>query len=135
MSNLAGLYPPTGKQVWNKNIPWQPIPVHVIPGDTDYITGGSLPPCKVYDQAYNAYLQSDEMSKVNKSLEPLYHYLSSSLGVTVDDVMTVMLMRDSLLCESIHNLTYVFLGKVSLQWINLNYILPQTAGLVEIYFP
>lgn len=104
MSNLAGLYPPSGKQIWNKNIPWQPIPVHVTPADVDYITGGSLPPCKAYELATNVYLQSDELKKVNKSVEPLYNYLTSSLGVTIGDLSTLLLIRDTLFCESSHNL-------------------------------
>lgn len=104
-SNLAGLYPPTGKQVWNKAIAWQPIPVHTLPGSIDYITGGALPPCAAYDKAYNAYLQSAEMKKYEQSLKPIYDYLSANLGVTVTDFVTVLMVRDSLFIQDTYNLT------------------------------
>lgn len=104
-SNLAGLYPPTGKQIWNKAIAWQPIPVHTVPGNIDYLTGGALPPCAAYDKAYSAYLLSDEMKKFDQSIKQIYDYMSIHLGVTVKNFMTVLLVRDALFIESVYNLT------------------------------
>ena len=37
-SNLAGLFPPQGSQVWDDKINnWQPIPVQTTPFDTDRV--------------------------------------------------------------------------------------------------
>jgi hypothetical protein len=36
-SNLAGLYPPEGGQKWDKNIDWQPIPIHTVPEIMDEV--------------------------------------------------------------------------------------------------
>ena len=37
LSNLAGLFPPQGSQVWDEELAWQPIPVHTVPQDEDYL--------------------------------------------------------------------------------------------------
>ncbi|KAJ1101649.1 hypothetical protein NDU88_006715 [Pleurodeles waltl] len=37
-ANLAGMYPPTGEQIWNDTIPWQPIPVHTVPLSEDQVS-------------------------------------------------------------------------------------------------
>ena len=37
-SVLAGLFPPIGDQVWNPGIPWQPIPVHTMPKEEDFVS-------------------------------------------------------------------------------------------------
>lgn len=34
---LAGLFYPSEEEKWNKDIPWQPIPVHTAPKKFDYI--------------------------------------------------------------------------------------------------
>lgn len=33
---LTGLFPPSGDQIWNEDLAWQPIPVHAIPEAEDY---------------------------------------------------------------------------------------------------
>lgn len=37
LSNLAGLYEPVAKDVWNPDIHWQPIPVHTSPEKLDSV--------------------------------------------------------------------------------------------------
>ncbi|KRZ75209.1 Lysosomal acid phosphatase [Trichinella papuae] len=37
LANLAGLFQPSAEEQWNENLPWQPIPVHSVPKNMDYV--------------------------------------------------------------------------------------------------
>ena len=37
-SVLASMYAPEGNQMWGEGLPWQPIPVHTVPKDTDPVS-------------------------------------------------------------------------------------------------
>lgn len=37
-SLLAGMFPPSSKQIWNKNLLWQPVPIHSLPRNLDNVS-------------------------------------------------------------------------------------------------
>jgi len=37
-TDLAGLFPPEGPQVWNDELMWQPVPVHTVSEESDYVS-------------------------------------------------------------------------------------------------
>lgn len=106
--NLAGLYPPEDEQIWNEDLLWQPIPVHSMPVTTDrLIAGGVTSSCPAYQNAYNAYLASSELTRFGESIQPVCDYLTKNIGQVIasNDYQSILLIRDAWLCESVHNLT------------------------------
>ena len=47
-----GLFPPAGPQVWDPQLPWQPIPVHTVPLDQDYLLNKMHAFCPRYEGFY-----------------------------------------------------------------------------------
>uniref|UniRef100_A0A8D0GB59 acid phosphatase n=1 Tax=Sphenodon punctatus TaxID=8508 RepID=A0A8D0GB59_SPHPU len=64
-ATLASLFPPTGSQIWNPKILWQPIPVHVVPQSLD----------QIHFPIRNCprYLQLQEETKTSKEYNKLLH--------------------------------------------------------------
>jgi len=73
MSNLAGLYPPKGNQVWNPNLLWQPIPVHTRPLADDNLLS-SHAKCPKFKQLYEELMNSKEIQAINQKYKWLYEY-------------------------------------------------------------
>nr|DBA24882.1 TPA: hypothetical protein GDO54_012479 [Pyxicephalus adspersus] len=65
-ANLAGLFPPTGRQLWNPSIPWQPIPVHTIPYANDYMLHITTKTCPRFDQLVNETVNSEIFNELKK---------------------------------------------------------------------
>ncbi|CAH0722839.1 unnamed protein product, partial [Brenthis ino] len=82
---LAGLYPPSEKQMWHPEIPWQPIPVYSLPRDLDNIVAATKP-CKVWKAMYNELLE--EMNADPKFTE-LFDYLSKHTNQSMRSILEV----------------------------------------------
>ena len=57
LSNLAGLYPPQGNQIWNPDLLWQPIPIHTKPLEDDALLS-SHADCPRFKQIYEELMES-----------------------------------------------------------------------------
>ncbi|XP_071111984.1 prostatic acid phosphatase-like [Haliotis cracherodii] len=104
-SNLAGLYPPSGDQMWNSNISWQPIPVHTRPAEEDReLNMGE--DCPKYDQLYDASLKSNRVKKEEAENKEFYEFITRVTGVSHESIADIWQIADSLFCEKQHNVTW-----------------------------
>lgn len=97
-AQLAGIYPPSGYQIWNSDIPWQPIPIHTIPGHIDDIFHALSVPCPRLSEIYVEKAQSREYKEMalkhKKLLKTVSRY--SGLEVTLKNLNQVV---DPIRCE------------------------------------
>lgn len=111
-SNLAGLYPPHGNQVWNADIEWQPIPVHTVADVDDWLIGASVPACPVYDEAMHSLDTISEFLELLDESKSIMQYISENSGLPIPNTLAglgyILLVRDTLFIEDLYNFTWVF---------------------------
>lgn len=88
-SVLAGLFQPTETEKWNKDILWQPIPVHTMKGEQDHILAANRF-CPKYEAAFQNYSKTaPEMLRIYKEYGNLFLQWSEMIGdniTTTDDI-------------------------------------------------
>ncbi|XP_046820171.1 prostatic acid phosphatase-like isoform X1 [Vespa crabro] len=102
-TNLAGLYPPKGNQIWNA-IHWIPIPIHTIPESEDNVLSGKKY-CQRYNFELDKVLESPEIKKINQDNKHLYDYLTEKTGMNVTSLKDVNHIYDTLYIEDLYNKT------------------------------
>lgn len=69
-SIFLGLYPPTGNSVWDKDLMWQPIPVHTVPEKDDELLAMKKP-CMAFDKEKEKYIHSKAYKERLIKYQPL----------------------------------------------------------------
>ncbi|XP_068612318.1 lysosomal acid phosphatase [Brachionichthys hirsutus] len=103
-SNLAGLYPPTGQQVFMPDLNWQPIPVHTVSSSEERLLSFPLGNCPHYDQLMKETRQTEEYQNVVSKYQDVVEFVRNKTGqnFTLD---TIGIVYDTLFCESRHNMS------------------------------
>ncbi|XP_077439814.1 lysosomal acid phosphatase [Vanacampus margaritifer] len=102
-SNLAGLYPPNGEQVFSPNIPWQPIPVHTVPQSEEKLLAFPQRDCPRYEELMNETEQTEEYVNLTNANKDIMELVRNKTGLKIMNVDAVWSVYDTLFCESRHN--------------------------------
>ncbi|ELU04324.1 hypothetical protein CAPTEDRAFT_223899 [Capitella teleta] len=106
-ANLAAIFPPSGDEVWQPDLPWQPLPVHAVPKKYDniiYVDGE----CSRYDQLkeenyFNAgtfYEQNQEF--IDRYIALAGYEITDDIRQRITDIWD---LYDPLFCQMTNNMT------------------------------
>ncbi|XP_065159474.1 prostatic acid phosphatase-like [Atheta coriaria] len=96
---LAGLFPPSGGEIWNENLRWQPIPVHSVPRNMDNKIAIKRS-CPAFQRALNESYAS--LAESNVENRQLYDYLSENTGDEIRDIRTLETLYNTLEIEQLN---------------------------------
>ncbi|XP_041053519.1 prostatic acid phosphatase-like isoform X1 [Carcharodon carcharias] len=107
LSDLAGLYPPHGHQIFKPDLNWQPIPVHTVPAEDEKLLMYPLKNCPRYEELLNATMNCPQYKAIMRENHDFLKMLSINVGVPFQQVslLTVWWIYDILYCERAHNFT------------------------------
>jgi len=102
-SNLAGMYPPHGYWQWNTDLAWQPIPVHTLPQEEDYLLS-SHATCPRFDQLVEEVKVGKFMRDLYIDNREMFEYISNNAGINITDIVQLDYIYDTLLIEDIYGM-------------------------------
>uniref|UniRef100_V5I8Q3 acid phosphatase n=1 Tax=Anoplophora glabripennis TaxID=217634 RepID=V5I8Q3_ANOGL len=103
-SNVAGLYPPEGNQVWNDQLKWQPIPIHTTPKTEDAILAQSKP-CSKYSKLLKELMEEEPFNSTLDKYKEQMDYFSKNSGENITTLVDLMDLYNTVYIENLHNLT------------------------------
>ncbi|MCJ8747479.1 hypothetical protein PDJAM_G00153930 [Pangasius djambal] len=104
-SNLAGLYPPNGSQVFHPGLDWQPIPIHTVPQDEEKLLSFPIANCPRYQLLMNETERTEIYLNMTKTYKNFLEMVQNKTGLKSASIETVWSVYDTLFCEKKHGLS------------------------------
>uniref|UniRef100_A0A8B9J8C8 Lysosomal acid phosphatase n=1 Tax=Astyanax mexicanus TaxID=7994 RepID=A0A8B9J8C8_ASTMX len=104
-SNLAGLYPPNGSQVFHPGLNWQPIPIHTVPQDQERLLSFPLSNCAYYQRLMNETEKTELFINMTKTYADFLEMVRNKTGVESTTIASIWSIHDTLFCEEKHGMT------------------------------
>lgn len=103
-ANLAGLFYPSDEEKWDEKILWQPIPVHTVPQQLDYVLFVGKD-CPKFNAAVKQYeKKSKEVQRIFTEYAELFVYWSKMCGTEIKTINDVYKLHKTLEVERDNNL-------------------------------
>ncbi|CAH1153461.1 unnamed protein product [Phaedon cochleariae] len=100
----AGMFPPTGEQIWNDDLLWQPIPINYLPRSED-ITIAMKAKCGKYDEQLKEARVSPKILELEAAHHDLFEYLTKHTGKHISNIEDVEFLFNTLEIEGLNNMT------------------------------
>ncbi|KRY10309.1 Lysosomal acid phosphatase, partial [Trichinella patagoniensis] len=97
LANLAALFEPNSDDMWNKNLSWQPIPVHTVPRDLDNVLNLEAK-CPAAEKLQIEVWHSSEAMSIVKANEALFELLRLNTGLPMNTLEEISTVYDPLHC-------------------------------------
>lgn len=104
-ANLAGLYPPAGRQIFSEDLKWQPIPVHTVPMSEEKLLSFPRGDCPRFEQLRNETEQTQEFLNITTTYKDIIELVKTKTGLNDTNVESIWSIYDTLFCESRHNMS------------------------------
>lgn len=98
------MFPPTGDEIWNDELLWQPIPVHTVPADLDRLFLDTKP-CPLFYRILHDHFSSSNMEEHLAKYKQLFQYLEHHSGMPIRNATTAGFLYDTLWHEQYRNKT------------------------------
>lgn len=95
----AGLYPPSGDEVWNEEIAWQPIPVHTRPLHEEFLLAWKIR-CPRFTFLFEQYKASPEYKSIFVRHAPYIKHWEAQSGQPLNKLADIMYLYDTLFVEN-----------------------------------